>query len=54
MLCDSPKNYRGQPGIDFLRDIPTVWDESVVLSGEVGESIVVARDGRASAGIWRP
>jgi alpha-glucosidase len=34
VLCDSPKNYRGQAGIEFLREIPTVWDESVVLSGE--------------------
>jgi alpha-glucosidase len=48
VLCDSPKNYRGQAGIDFLRDMPTVWDESVVVSGEVARSIVVARraDGR--------
>ncbi len=43
ILCDSPKNYRGQPGIEFLRAIPTVWDESVVLLGEVGKSIVLAR-----------
>ena len=43
VLCDSPKNYRGQPGIEFLRDIPTVWDESVVLEGEVGKSIALAR-----------
>jgi alpha-glucosidase len=43
VLCDSPKNYRGQPGIDFLRAIPTVWDETVVLQGEVGKSIVMAR-----------
>lgn len=43
VLCDSPKNYRGQPGIEFLRDIPTVWDETVVLSGEVGKSIAMAR-----------
>jgi alpha-glucosidase len=43
VLCDSPANYRGQPGIEFLRDIPTVWDETVVLSGEVGKSIAVVR-----------
>jgi len=43
VLCDSPKNYRGQPGIEFLRAIPTVWDETVVLQGEVGKSIVMAR-----------
>jgi alpha-glucosidase len=43
VLCDSPKNYRGQPGIEFLRAIPTVWDETAVLSGEPGKSIVIAR-----------
>lgn len=43
VLCDSPKNYRRQAGIEFLREKPTVWDESVVLSGEVGRSIVIAR-----------
>jgi alpha-glucosidase len=43
VMCDSPKNYRGQAGLDFWRSIPTVWDESVVLSGEVGKSFVVAR-----------
>jgi len=43
VLCDSPQNYRGQPGIEFLRAIPTVWDQSIVLEGEVGKSIVLAR-----------
>ncbi len=43
VLCDSPKNYRGQPGSEFLRAIPTVWDETVVVEGEVGKSIVMAR-----------
>jgi alpha-glucosidase len=43
VLCDSPKNYRGQPGIEFWRAMPTVWDETVVLSGEVGKSVVMAR-----------
>jgi alpha-glucosidase len=43
VLCDSPKNYRGQPGVEFLRALPTVWDETVVLSGEVGKSVALAR-----------
>ncbi len=43
VFCDSPKNYRGQPGIEFLRDIPTVWDETEVLQGEVGQFIAMAR-----------
>jgi alpha-glucosidase len=43
VFCDSPTNYFGQPGIEFLRALPTVWDDSVVLSGEVGKFIVIAR-----------
>ncbi|HEY5913934.1 MAG TPA: glycoside hydrolase family 97 catalytic domain-containing protein, partial [Verrucomicrobiae bacterium] len=43
VLCDSPANYRGQPGVEFLRELPTVWDETVVLNAEVGRSIVIAR-----------
>ncbi len=43
VLCDSPENYRGQPGLDFLRNLPTVWDETVVLQAEVARSVVIAR-----------
>lgn len=43
VLCDSPGNYRGQPGVEFFRNLPTVWDETVVLNAEVGKSVVIAR-----------
>jgi alpha-glucosidase len=43
VLCDSPANYRGQPGVEFFRNLPTVWNETVVLNAEVGKSIVIAR-----------
>ncbi len=43
VLCDSPANYRGQPGIEFFRGLPTVWDDTVVPVAEVGRSIVIAR-----------
>jgi alpha-glucosidase len=43
VLCDSPQNYRGQPGVEFLRHLPTVWNETVVLEGEVAKSLVLAR-----------
>ncbi|MEM3388049.1 MAG: glycoside hydrolase family 97 protein [Thermoproteota archaeon] len=43
VLCDSPYNYRGQPGLDFLRIVPTTWDETRFLNGEVGEYITIAR-----------
>lgn len=43
MVADSPVAYEGQPGFSFLAEVPTVWDETRVLQGEVGRSIVVAR-----------
>ena len=44
MLCDSPTNYEKDPDYTrFVAEIPTVWDETRVLQGEVGEYIVTAR-----------
>lgn len=43
MVCDTPDSYLGQPGFDFIQQVPTTWDETRVLSGQVGEYIVMAR-----------
>jgi len=43
MVCDAPTAYLGQPGFDFIRDVPSAWDETRVLTGEVGHYIVLAR-----------
>jgi alpha-glucosidase len=43
MVCDAPTAYEGQPGFDFIRQVPTTWDETRVLNGKVGNYIVVAR-----------
>ncbi|MDP4257529.1 MAG: glycoside hydrolase family 97 protein [Bacteroidota bacterium] len=43
MVCDYPAAYEGQPGFEFLREVPTVWDETRVLDAEVGEYILIAR-----------
>ncbi len=44
MLCDSPTNYLREPeSTQFIAEIPTVWDETKVLAGKMGEYIVTAR-----------
>ena len=43
MVADYPGAYRGQPESEFIRDVPTSWDETRVLSGTIGEHIVIAR-----------
>ena len=41
--CDHPSNYRNQPGLDFLKVVPTVWNDTRVLDGAVGEHLVIVR-----------
>lgn len=40
---DKPANYKGEPEIEFFDNVKTVWDDTKVLSGEIGEHIVIAR-----------
>ena len=44
MLCESPTiYYKEQETVDFITQIPTIWDETVVLEGAVSDYIIVAR-----------
>ncbi len=43
MLSDYPADYLGQPGFEFLKKVPTVWDETKVLNGEPGQYVTIAR-----------
>lgn len=45
MLCDSPTNYRilGGDCTGFIANVPTTWDETRVLAGEIGKYVVTAR-----------
>ena len=44
MLCDNPSAYmKEQETTDFITALPTVWDETRILQGEIGKFIVTAR-----------
>jgi alpha-glucosidase len=44
MLADSPSNYeREADAMDFLRSVPTEWDESHVLDARISDYVLVAR-----------
>ena len=44
MLCDSPSNYLREPECtDWIAAVPTVWDETIALDGQIGEYVVMAR-----------
>ena len=43
MVCDYPEAYEGQNGFEFIKQIPTTWDETKVLDASVNEYITIAR-----------
>ena len=44
MLSDAPTAYIVEPDIlQFLKDVPTVWDETAALDGKVGDFAILAR-----------
>lgn len=40
---DNPSQYKGEPELEFFNKVKTVWDDTKVLNGEIGEYITVAR-----------
>jgi alpha-glucosidase len=40
---DQPSAYQSEPEIEFFDKVKTVWDETKVLDGQIGEYITVAR-----------
>ena len=51
MACDLPENYNDQPAFQFIRDVGVDWEQSVVLNGEVGDFVTIAREERET-GNW--
>jgi alpha-glucosidase len=48
VACDSPEDYKDKDGkyllgVDFLKGLPTVWDETHGLAGEVGKYVAEVR-----------
>jgi alpha-glucosidase len=43
MVSDDPEAYRDAPGFEFIRRVPTAWDQTRFISGEPGRDIVLAR-----------
>jgi alpha-glucosidase len=43
MVCDNPDAYIGQPGFEFIQQVPTTWDETHVIDAKPGEYLAIAR-----------
>jgi alpha-glucosidase len=47
MAADLPENYENRPdAFQFIADVPTDWEQSIALAGDVGEYVVYARQER--------
>jgi alpha-glucosidase len=43
MVADSPAAYKNADGAEFIQAVPTSWDETRILAGDIGQYIVSAR-----------
>lgn len=49
MVMDLERNYEARPdAFQFIKDVPTDWEQSIALQGEVGDYAVVVRKDRNS------
>ena len=49
MAADLPENYEQRPdAFQFIKDVPTDWEDSRALAGQVGDYVVIARQERGS------
>ena len=56
MAADLPRNYAKHPdAFKFIQDVPTDWQQSIALAGEVGEYVVFGRQergGKSNGNDW--
>lgn len=51
MAADTPENYAKYPNeMKFIRDVPTDWQDTRVLNGEIGDYVTIARKERGGEG----
>jgi alpha-glucosidase len=43
VVCDHPDNILNQPGSDFLKIVPTVWDDIRFVGGYPGDYVAIAK-----------
>ena len=49
MASDDPSAYEGVKAFDFIRDVPTDWEQTKVLDAVIGDYIVTARQERGGS-----
>ena len=47
-----PEDIEGLPEVDFFADVPTTWDETLVLKGVIEEYVTIARRSEDDWYVW--
>ncbi|MGL1886363.1 MAG: glycoside hydrolase family 97 protein [Reichenbachiella sp.] len=48
MAADLPENYKGQPAFQFIKDVPTNWEDTKILNAKIGNYLTMVRKDRLS------
>lgn len=48
MAADLPENYKDQPALKFIEDVPVNWDVTRVLDAKIGDFVTIVRKDRDS------
>jgi len=43
VVCDAPEHFKGQIGVEFLKKVNTMWDDTKIVNGQIGEYITSVR-----------
>ncbi len=46
MANDLPENYEGHPAFEYIKAVPTDWETTQVIDGEIGDFVTIARQER--------
>ncbi len=46
MAADLPENYEGSPAFEFIKTVPTDWENTIALHAEIGDYVTIARKQR--------
>lgn len=46
MANDLPENYEGHPAFEYIKAVPTDWETTEVIDGQIGDFVTIARQER--------
>lgn len=49
MVSDHPNAYKNEPSFEFIKIVPTIWDETKFINGLPGEFVTIAR---SKGNVW--